>query len=122
MTMQFTRTSVGDRVEAAEFQVPSNDFNIVLLQVTSKLTGCHPQTTGPVTTRRPVAPARLCYMCCRFHTITVMQGELDYVARRPNRPQLDIEAGDLTSHLLRRFPSQVGNQIRRRAAWKPYFP
>ena len=35
------------------------------------------------------------------------QGELDYVARRPNRPQLDIEAGDLTSHLLSRFLGQV---------------
>ena len=30
--MQFTRTSVGDSVEAAAFQVPSENFNIVLLQ------------------------------------------------------------------------------------------
>lgn len=35
--LQFTRTSVGDSVEAAAFQMPSQDFDIVLLQVPAVL-------------------------------------------------------------------------------------
>ena len=44
--MQFTRTSVGDSVEAAAFQVPLDNFNIVLLQVALQLPVSEPDCTS----------------------------------------------------------------------------